>query len=56
MTIWHTIAIATASMVLGTLGGSRALARIPDLWFHRVLAAVLAGLGAAMVVRGLSKS
>jgi uncharacterized membrane protein YfcA len=56
MTVWVAIAIATAGVVLGTLAGSRALARIPDLWFRRVLAAVLAGLGAAMVVRGLSES
>jgi uncharacterized membrane protein YfcA len=56
MTVWVAIAIATGGVVLGTLAGSRALARIPDLWFRRVLAAVLAGLGAAMVVRGLSGS
>jgi uncharacterized protein len=45
------IAIATLGVVLGTLLGGRALAWIPDMWFRRVLAVVLAGLGVAMVVR-----
>jgi uncharacterized membrane protein YfcA len=54
--MWIVIAIATIGVVLGTLLGSRALARIPDIWFHRVLAVVLAGLGTAMIVRGLSDS
>jgi uncharacterized membrane protein YfcA len=56
MTVWVAIAIATIGVVVGTLVGSRVLARIPDVWFHRVLAIVLAGLGTAMVVRGLSES
>jgi uncharacterized protein len=55
-TMWIAIAIATAGVVLGTLVGSRVLARIPDVWFHRVLAIVLAGLGIAMVMRGFSES
>jgi uncharacterized membrane protein YfcA len=55
-TMWTAILIATAGVVIGTLVGSRVLARIPDVWFHRVLAIVLAGLGFAMVVRGLSES
>lgn len=46
------MAVATVGVVLGTLAGGRVLARIPDGWFHRVLAGVLAGLGVAMVVRG----
>ncbi|MCA1584508.1 MAG: sulfite exporter TauE/SafE family protein [Acidobacteria bacterium] len=50
------IAIATVGVVIGTLLGSRVLSRIPDIWFHRVLAVVLAGLGTAMMVRGLSQS
>jgi uncharacterized membrane protein YfcA len=52
-TLWVTIATATVGVVLGTLLGSRVLSRIPDVWFHRVLAAVLAALGMAMVVRGV---
>jgi uncharacterized membrane protein YfcA len=53
LTLRVTLAVATTGVVLGTLAGSRALARIPELWFHRVLALVLAALGAAMVVRGV---
>lgn len=43
------IVVATLGVVLGTLAGGRALARIPEAWFRRVLAVVLAGLGAAMM-------
>ena len=47
------IAWATAGVVIGTVLGSRVLGRIPDVWFRRVLAIVLALLGAAMMIRGL---
>jgi uncharacterized membrane protein YfcA len=46
------IAIAIVGVVAGTIVGSRALGRIPDIWFRRVLALVLAILGVAMLVRG----
>ena len=49
--VW--ITVATLGVVLGTLAGGRALARLPDVWFRRVLAVVLAVLGAAMVGRSL---
>ena len=52
-TPWVTIVMATVGVALGTLLGSRVLSRIPDVWFHRVLGAVLAGLGGAMVVRAV---
>ena len=45
------IVLATLGVVVGTLIGSRVLARIPETWFHRVLAIVLALLGAAMLRR-----
>jgi uncharacterized membrane protein YfcA len=51
--MWLPILIATIGVTLGTLLGSRVLARIPEIWFHRVLAAVLAALGISMLVRGL---
>ena len=54
--IWIPISIATVGVVVGTLLGSRVLARMPEGWFHRVLAVVLAALGTVMVVRGLSAS
>ena len=52
--MWDLIAIATLGVVIGTLLGSRVLTRIPDVWFHRVLAVVLASLGVSMLIRGLS--
>jgi uncharacterized membrane protein YfcA len=51
--MWLPILIATIGVTLGTLLGSRVLARIPEIWFHRVLAALLAALGISMLVRGL---
>lgn len=50
MTAW--IAIAVVGVVAGTLLGNRLLARIPERWFRRILAVVLATLGAVMAVRG----
>jgi uncharacterized membrane protein YfcA len=49
ITTW--IALATLGVILGTVVGSRTLARIPDVWFHRVLALVLALLGSAMLLK-----
>lgn len=51
--MWTVIVMAAVGVVLGTLLGSRVLARIPDIWFHRVLAVVLAGLGTTMLLRAL---
>jgi uncharacterized membrane protein YfcA len=45
------IVLAIAGVVTGTLLGVRALGRIPDVWFRRVLALMLAVLGTAMLVR-----
>lgn len=50
---WPGIAIASAAVVIGTLAGRRVLTRIPEAQFHRVVAVVLAVLGAAMIVSGL---
>ena len=44
-------AILIAGVVAGTIVGSRALGRIPEVWFRRVLALVLAVLGVAMLFR-----
>jgi uncharacterized membrane protein YfcA len=51
--MWPWIALATAGVFVGTILGSRALTWIPDVWFRRVLALVLAALGTAMIARGL---
>jgi uncharacterized protein len=50
--LWRWIATATVGVIVGTAIGSRALSRIPEVWFRRVLAVVLAALGSAMVIRG----
>lgn len=47
------IAVATLGVVIGTLIGSRALAVIPEHWFRRFLALVLAALGVSMIVRAV---
>jgi uncharacterized membrane protein YfcA len=53
--LWRPIAIASIGVVIGTMIGSRTLARIPETWFRRILAVVLWILGIAMVVRGLGQ-
>ena len=45
------ILLAIAGVIAGTIVGSRALGRIPEVWFRRVLALVLAVLGVAMLLR-----
>jgi uncharacterized protein len=45
------IILAIVAVIAGTLLGTRALGRIPDVWFRRVLALMLATLGVAMLVR-----
>jgi uncharacterized protein len=45
------IALAMAGVIIGTVIGSRALGRIPDVGFRRVLALMLAILGVAMLLR-----
>lgn len=51
--LWPWIALATIGVTVGTVLGSRVLGRIPEVWFHRVLALVLAILGGAMLNRGM---
>jgi uncharacterized protein len=46
------LVLASIGVVAGTVIGTRALAGMPEIWFHRVLAVVLAVLGAAMFLRG----
>jgi uncharacterized membrane protein YfcA len=54
LSLWRWIAVATAGVTAGTLIGSRALRRVPDAWFRRVLAVTLAVLGVTMLWRGWS--
>lgn len=51
ISLW--VALASVGVCIGTVLGSRTLARIPDVWFERILAGVLATLGAAMMYRGV---
>ena len=48
------IVLAIAGVIAGTIVGSRALGRIPEMWFRRVLALLLAVLGITMLFRGFS--
>ena len=53
LAIWAWVGLASAGVIVGTVVGSRVLARIPDVWFRRVLAAILAALGGTMLARVL---
>jgi len=56
LTMWPTIAVATLGVVCGTLFGHRLLIRIPEEKFRPTVAVLLAILGAAMLIAGLSLS
>jgi uncharacterized membrane protein YfcA len=47
------VALATAGVVAGTLLGHLVLVRIPERWFRRTVAVILALLGAAMLAQGI---
>jgi uncharacterized membrane protein YfcA len=49
--LWTWIVFATAGVSAGTVLGSGILRRVPDVWFRRVLALVLAVLGGLMLTR-----
>jgi uncharacterized membrane protein YfcA len=51
---WPFAAIATAGVVIGTLAGARLLRRIPELWFRRIVALVLAVLGTTTIATALN--
>jgi uncharacterized membrane protein YfcA len=50
------IVLAIVAVIAGTLIGTRALRFIPEVWFRRVLALLLAVLGFAMLVRATAAS
>lgn len=52
--IWPTIAWATIGVLLGTLGGTRLLKKIPERVFRRVVAVIILTLGVFMLYSGLS--
>ena len=51
LAIWPAVAFATAGVVIGTLAGKRLLARVPEAWFHTIVAVVLFVLGTVMILR-----
>jgi uncharacterized membrane protein YfcA len=51
LALWPAIAVASAGVTAGTLLGTAALARVPDIWFRRVLAITLASLGIVMMTK-----
>ena len=51
LALWPSIALATLGVALGTVLGGGVLRRIPEVWFRRVLAVMLALLGVAMLLR-----
>lgn len=53
LAMWRWVTLAIVGVIVGTVLGSRGLLRIPEVWFQRVLAAILALLGGAMIFRGL---
>lgn len=53
MAAWPLVAIATAGVVIGTLAGRRLLARVPEAWFHTIVAIVIGALGVVMLARAI---
>lgn len=51
--VGYWVVLATGGVLLGTVIGNRLLARLPEEWFRRIVAVVLAALGAAMLLRAL---
>jgi uncharacterized membrane protein YfcA len=48
------MSIAIAGVVFGTVAGARVMRRVPERWFRRLVALVLAALGAAMLWQAFS--
>jgi uncharacterized protein len=48
--IWPLLLLATAGVITGTLLGTRLLAKIPESAFRRIVAVILAVLGAYMLI------
>jgi uncharacterized membrane protein YfcA len=47
------MSIAIAGVVFGTVAGARVMRRVPERWFRRLVALVLAALGLAMLWQAL---
>jgi uncharacterized protein len=52
-TLWPALAIATAGVIFGTLMGRRALEKIPERVFRRIVGAIILALGVYMLITAL---
>lgn len=50
LSVWPFLLATTSGVILGTAFGGRVLARLPEKGFRRVVAALLAALGVAMIL------
>lgn len=51
LSLWQWVLAATVGVTAGTLVGGRALTRVPESWFRRILAITLATLAVLMLSR-----
>lgn len=49
--LWLLIAVAVVGVLAGTIAGARLMRRVPERWFRRIVAVVLAALGVAMILQ-----
>ena len=52
MRVWPYLVVLSAGVLVGTVVGTRALDRIPQQTFRKVIGALLVALGAYMIVWG----
>jgi uncharacterized membrane protein YfcA len=52
LAIWPVVAVATIGVLIGTIFGKRALARVPEDSFRTIVGILLGILGAAMLIKG----
>ncbi len=52
--LWPSILLASAGVIIGTIIGKRILVEIPERWFRRTVAVLLAALGLVMLVRAVA--
>lgn len=50
--LWPLLVVATAGVVVGTALGTRLLARVPEVLFHRIVGLSLIGVGILVAVSG----
>jgi uncharacterized membrane protein YfcA len=48
------ILVAIAGVLVGTIAGARVMRRVPERWFRKIVAVVLAALGVAMILQAVT--